>query len=108
MAQQHKHIHVNAFNMNCVGHINHGQWTHPRDTSVNYKRLEYWTGLAKTLERGLFDRENTLPEELTQLRMGKIVRERSLSCCNSLMPFLISGSGLDGVTGQPADLTRIY
>ena len=29
-----------------------------------------------TLERGLFDPENTLPEELTQLRMGKIVRER--------------------------------
>ena len=28
------------------------------------------------LERGLFDRENTIPEELTQLRMGKIVRER--------------------------------
>jgi len=29
-----------------------------------------------TLERGLFDKENTLPEELTQLRMGKIVSER--------------------------------
>lgn len=28
------------------------------------------------LERGLFDKENTLPEELTQLRMGKTVRER--------------------------------
>ncbi|MBP9798855.1 MAG: DEAD/DEAH box helicase [Sterolibacterium sp.] len=28
------------------------------------------------LERGLFDQDNTLPEELTQLRMGKIVRER--------------------------------
>lgn len=28
------------------------------------------------LERGLFDKENTLPEELNQLRMGKIVRER--------------------------------
>ena len=28
------------------------------------------------LERGLFDQENTLPEELTQLRMGKIVRDR--------------------------------
>jgi hypothetical protein len=28
------------------------------------------------LERGLFDRENTVPEELTRLRMGKIVRER--------------------------------
>lgn len=28
------------------------------------------------LERGLFDQENTLPEELTQLHMGKIVRDR--------------------------------
>ncbi len=28
------------------------------------------------LERGLFDKDNTLPEEITQLRMGKIVRER--------------------------------
>jgi hypothetical protein len=28
------------------------------------------------LERGLFDQENTIPEELTQLKMGKIVRER--------------------------------
>lgn len=28
------------------------------------------------VERGLFDKDNTLPEELTQLRMGKIVRER--------------------------------
>jgi hypothetical protein len=28
------------------------------------------------LERGLFDRENTVPQELTQLSMGKIVRER--------------------------------
>jgi len=28
------------------------------------------------LERGLFDKENCLPEELTQLKMGKIVRER--------------------------------
>lgn len=29
-----------------------------------------------SLEKGLFDKENTLPQELTQLRMGKIVRER--------------------------------
>jgi superfamily II DNA or RNA helicase len=28
------------------------------------------------LEKGLFDTENTVPEELTQVRMGKIVRER--------------------------------
>jgi hypothetical protein len=31
---------------------------------------------TRTLERGLFDKENTIPEELTQLRMGKIVSER--------------------------------
>jgi hypothetical protein len=29
-----------------------------------------------TVERGLFDADNTLPEELTQLQMGKIVREK--------------------------------
>src|SRR5690606_31750075 len=28
------------------------------------------------LERGLFARDDTVPEELTQLRMGKIVRDR--------------------------------
>lgn len=28
------------------------------------------------LERGLFDKENTLPEELTQVQLGKIVRDR--------------------------------
>ncbi|EIK98435.1 putative monooxygenase [Pseudomonas sp. M47T1] len=50
-----KKILLNAFNMNCIGHINHGLWTHPRDTSTQYKTIEYWTDLAKTLERGLFD-----------------------------------------------------
>ncbi|MFP4592536.1 LLM class flavin-dependent oxidoreductase [uncultured Ralstonia sp.] len=50
-----KPILLNAFNMNCVGHINHGLWTHPRDRSVDYRKLSYWTDLAKLLERGLFD-----------------------------------------------------
>ena len=50
-----KKILLNAFNMNCVGHINHGLWTHPRDTSNQYKTLDYWTELARLLERGLFD-----------------------------------------------------
>ena len=55
MAEAKKKILLNAFNMNCVGHINHGLWTHPRDTSTQYKTLEYWTELAQLLERGLFD-----------------------------------------------------
>ena len=50
-----KHIHVNAFNMNCVGHIHHGLWTHPRDQSTQHGTLQYWTNIAQVLERGLFD-----------------------------------------------------
>lgn len=55
MANSKRHIHVNAFNMNCVGHIHHGLWTHPRDQSTRYNTLQYWTDMARTLERGLFD-----------------------------------------------------
>ncbi|WP_397450494.1 LLM class flavin-dependent oxidoreductase [Pseudomonas sp. NA-150] len=50
-----KKILLNAFNMNCIGHINHGLWTHPRDNSTQFNTLEYWTELAQLLERGLFD-----------------------------------------------------
>ncbi|MEZ2902159.1 LLM class flavin-dependent oxidoreductase [Acinetobacter terrestris] len=50
-----KKILLNAFDMNCVGHINHGLWTHPRDESHRFNELSYWTDLAKTLEQGLFD-----------------------------------------------------
>ncbi|WP_335986526.1 LLM class flavin-dependent oxidoreductase [Acinetobacter bereziniae] len=50
-----KKILLNAFDMNSVGHINHGLWTHPRDESHRFNELNYWTDLAKTLEQGLFD-----------------------------------------------------
>lgn len=50
-----KKILLNAFDMNCVGHINHGLWTHPRDESQRFNELSYWTDLAQTLEHGLFD-----------------------------------------------------
>lgn len=50
-----KKILLNAFDMNCVGHINHGLWTHPRDQSHRFNELSYWTDLAQTLENGLFD-----------------------------------------------------
>ena len=50
-----KKILLNAFDMNSVGHINHGLWTHPRDQSHRFNELSYWTELAKTLEAGLFD-----------------------------------------------------
>src|ERR1700754_455990 len=50
-----KQMQIYAFDMNCVGHINHGLWTHPRDRSQDYRKLSYWTDLARLLERGLFD-----------------------------------------------------
>lgn len=50
-----KEIRLNAFDMNCVGHIQHGMWAHPRDRSMHYTDLDHWVSLARTLERGLFD-----------------------------------------------------
>ena len=50
-----KQIRLNAFDMNCVVHQSPGLWTHPRDRSAHYTDLDYWTGLARTLERGKFD-----------------------------------------------------
>jgi FMN-dependent oxidoreductase (nitrilotriacetate monooxygenase family) len=50
-----RQIRLNAFDMNCVGHIQHGLWAHPRDRSTQYTDLDHWVELARTLERGLFD-----------------------------------------------------
>jgi long-chain alkane monooxygenase len=50
-----KEIRFNAFAMNCVGHMAPGLWRHPRDCSNRYIDLNYWTGLARLLERGKFD-----------------------------------------------------
>ena len=50
-----KQIHVNGFEMATPGHINHGLWRVPGNRRTQYKDLAYWTDLARTLERGLFD-----------------------------------------------------
>src|SRR5580704_15859706 len=50
-----KEIRLNAFDMNCVGHIQHGMWTHPRDRSTEYNTIGYWQDLARLAERGKFD-----------------------------------------------------
>jgi FMN-dependent oxidoreductase (nitrilotriacetate monooxygenase family) len=50
-----REIRFNAFDMNCVGHIQQGLWAHPRDQSHRYAELRYWTDYAKRLEAGLFD-----------------------------------------------------
>jgi len=50
-----QHIHFNAFHMNAPAHSWAGFWRHPRDRSVEHATLGYWTGLATTAERGLFD-----------------------------------------------------
>ncbi|WP_339227193.1 LLM class flavin-dependent oxidoreductase [Oceanobacillus sp. FSL K6-2867] len=50
-----KRIFLNAFDMNTPGHQSPGLWAHPDDQSHRYKDSEYWTNLAKTLEKGRFD-----------------------------------------------------
>ncbi|TNM61464.1 LLM class flavin-dependent oxidoreductase [Aliirhizobium smilacinae] len=50
-----REIRFNAFDMNCVGHIQQGLWTHPRDQSHRYAQLNYWMDYARRLEAGLFD-----------------------------------------------------
>jgi alkanesulfonate monooxygenase len=50
-----REILLNAFDMNCVTHHAHGMWRHPRDRAVDYRTMDYWVDLARTLERGLFD-----------------------------------------------------
>jgi long-chain alkane monooxygenase len=49
-----KQMRLNALDMNCVGCCP-GLWLHPEDQTINYNKLEYWTELARTLERGFFD-----------------------------------------------------
>jgi alkanesulfonate monooxygenase len=41
--------------MNFVVHQSPGLWRHPRDRSADYRKLDLWLDLARTLERGLFD-----------------------------------------------------
>jgi FMN-dependent oxidoreductase (nitrilotriacetate monooxygenase family) len=50
-----REILFNAFDMNCVAHQSPGLWRHPEDHARDYNTLGYWTGLAQTLEEGLFD-----------------------------------------------------
>jgi len=50
-----KQIRLNAFDMKCIGHIQRGMWTHPRDRSASCDTIEYWPDLARSAARGLFD-----------------------------------------------------
>lgn len=43
---------LNAFDMSCFGHQSPGLWKHADDQGHRYKDLDYWTELAKLLERG--------------------------------------------------------
>ena len=48
-------LRFNAFSMNCVSHIHHGQWTRADSRSMDYTDLDAWIELAQLLERGKFD-----------------------------------------------------
>jgi FMN-dependent oxidoreductase (nitrilotriacetate monooxygenase family) len=48
-------LRFNAFSMNCVSHIHHGQWRRPDTRQLEYATLDPWVELAGILERGRFD-----------------------------------------------------
>ncbi len=48
-------LRLNAFAMNCVSHIHHGQWVRPDTRQLEYASLDPWVELARLLERGRFD-----------------------------------------------------
>ena len=50
-----KQIHLNAFEMNCVGHLARGMWRHPADSRHRYTDLDYWNAEARLLEEGCLD-----------------------------------------------------
>lgn len=53
--RERKPLILNAFLMGSSGHQSAGIWTHPRDNSTDlYTSIDYWTNLAKLLERGKF------------------------------------------------------
>ena len=50
-----KRIHLNAFSMNCVSHIQHGLWVRDDTRQRDYAGIEPWLELARLLEKGRFD-----------------------------------------------------
>ena len=50
-----KRMYLNAFEMSTAGFQSHALWRHPEDNTPGYKDIEYWTHLAKVLEKGNFD-----------------------------------------------------
>ena len=45
-----KQLILNAFAMNTPGHLSPGLWNHPRNKTYNYKKLDFWTDLARILD----------------------------------------------------------
>ncbi|KAK6458406.1 pristinamycin synthase-like protein [Scheffersomyces xylosifermentans] len=50
--KERKPIIINAFDMGTPGLQWPGLWKHPKDKSRDYNKIEYWTNLAKLLEKG--------------------------------------------------------
>ncbi|KAJ9353460.1 xenobiotic compound monooxygenase, DszA family [Paecilomyces variotii] len=45
---------LNAFEMNTPGHLAPGLWRHPRNKTDQYKKLSFWTDLARLLDNAGF------------------------------------------------------
>lgn len=50
-----RRLRFNAFSMNCVSHIHHGQWVRTDTRQTEYHTIAPWIELVQILERGKFD-----------------------------------------------------
>src|SRR3954447_19363070 len=50
-----RRLRFNAFSMNCVSHIHHGQWVRADTRQTEFNTLAPWVELVRILERGKFD-----------------------------------------------------
>ena len=55
-----KQIHLNGFAQNTVSPHAIGLWKHPEHEGHLHGTLDYWTKLAKTLEKGKLDRKSVV------------------------------------------------
>ncbi|WP_342726477.1 LLM class flavin-dependent oxidoreductase [Bradyrhizobium sp. B097] len=50
-----KQIQINGFAIFSPVHLSPGLWRHPKDRSLDFDTLDYWTDVARILEAGKFD-----------------------------------------------------
>src|SRR5699024_3812994 len=91
-------LHLNAFTMNCVGHLNGGLWRHPADQAHRYKIRITGSNLPLLPNAGssmlyflpMSSAYTTCTKADRKPRFAKQCKHRSTTRCMSYPPWLMS------------------